>query len=85
MSRQVEFHVRARGSTDAADQAKAEAREAGYRVQTVASIRPLGAGVPDPHDEAHWVVVLAVRDVETPMSEAELIAAHGGLERPIEA
>lgn len=60
-SRHVEFHVRARGSTDAADKAKAEARVDGLRIQTVASVRPLGDRVPAPAEVAHWVVTLAVR------------------------
>lgn len=55
IARSVEYHVRARGSTDAADKAKAEARSDGLRILTVSSIRPLGDVVPAPQDEAHWV------------------------------
>jgi len=70
MSVQVEYRVTAKGSTDAADQAKALARRDGYRVQTVASIRPalrkgdgesFASPVPGPNERAPWVVALAVR------------------------
>jgi len=62
---QLKLRVRAVGSTDAADRAKAEARRRGHRVQTVASIRPANAhkASVDLHRvEAGWIVVLAVRE-----------------------
>lgn len=40
----VQVVVEARGSTDASDRAKTVARKAGYRIRTVASIRPHGDG-----------------------------------------
>lgn len=61
MSEQIEIRVTAAGSTDAADQAKAEARRQGYRIQTVAAIRPVTDVAPGPHKRAGWVVTLAVR------------------------
>jgi len=68
MSRQVTYRVHAIGSTDAADQAKRRAREAGLRVQTVASIRLTTPGHKHGFDpsrqSASWTVTLAVRASE---------------------
>jgi hypothetical protein len=61
-ARQVEYRVFAMGSTDAVDQAKKLARSGGQRIQTVASVRPIGR-VPLPNDRAEWAVTLAVRSV----------------------
>jgi hypothetical protein len=63
----VVFQVTATGSTDAADQAKREAREAGYRIKTLGWI-DLVNKVPGPdfdarRDEADWLVMLCVRAV----------------------
>lgn len=88
MSEQLELRVWAIGSTDAADKAKAEARRAGYRIQTVASIRPApgSESVVDLHrTSAYWLVALAVNRPTSAMSEETLIAAYGGLgEAPID-
>jgi hypothetical protein len=62
-SRTVEFRVRAIGSTDAAGRAKQTARELGYRIQTVASIRPVVPDASRGREQADWIVVLAVRNV----------------------
>lgn len=64
MSDQVEIRLTATGSTDAVDKAKRMAREQGYRIQTVASVR-LARDVTPPADparqEGSWCVTLAVR------------------------
>jgi len=57
----IVYRVTAKGSTDAADQAKALARRDGYRVQTVASVRPAAGAIPSRTEAAQWVVALAVR------------------------
>lgn len=75
---QIELRVWAIGSTDAADQANQLARKGGYRIRTIAAIRPVGR-VPLPNDRAEWIVTLAVSRPTSAMSEAELIAAYGGL------
>jgi len=63
----VTFQVTATGSTDAADQAKREAREAGYKVKTLGWISladPADHQRIDVHREpTEWRVQLIVRPV----------------------
>lgn len=57
----VTFRVSAIGSTDAAYQAKAEARSSGYRVKTLIAYAPAASDEPSRTDRADWYVTLAVR------------------------
>lgn len=53
MSEPIEIRVAAVGAATALGRAKAIARQQGYRIRTVASVRPADA-------EGEWVVRLAV-------------------------